>query len=199
MIFFIKGVLEHVLEQSVVIDVSGVGYQVLVSAKTVAQLPGMGEKVKLYTHMQAKEDGTTLYGFMHMDELDMFNRLISVSGVGPKAAQGLLSVLQPSDMMLAIMTDDSATLSKAPGVGKKTAQRIVLELKDKVKADGVVVAALDSQQSMTHASSQKQDAIDALTALGYSRSEAVKGVLEVALDGMTAEQIIKQTLRKLSS
>ena len=199
MIIFINGILEQILDHAAIVDVGGVGYLAVISPGTAAKLPRLGENVKIYTHMHAKEDGTTLYGFMSMDELNMFNRLITVSGVGPKAAQGLLSVLSPPDVMLAIVSDDLAALSKGPGVGKKTAQRIILELKDKVRTDDVSAAALDNQQSITHASGVKQDAIDALTALGYGRSEAVRCVLEVALEGMTTAQIIKLALRKLSS
>ena len=199
MISFIKGAVEEINEQSIVVDVGGIGYALQMPQRALAGLTKRGESVKIYTHMVTKEDGFVLYGFGDAKERDMFIRLIAVTGVGPKSALGLLSVMEPSAIVLAVLTDDVAALAKAPGIGKKTAQRMALELKDKLKVEGAVGTALHQQQSTEYASGEKQDAIDALLALGYSRSEAVKGVLEVAIEGMSTEQIIKQTLRKLSS
>ncbi|MCL2707839.1 MAG: Holliday junction branch migration protein RuvA, partial [Defluviitaleaceae bacterium] len=127
MIAHIKGTVEHVAELSAVIEVNGVGYRTLMSATTAARLPARGTEVKIYTYMQVREDGVSLYGFLTPEEVSMFTLLISVSGIGPKAASSMLSVLTPQQTMLAIVADDAAALSKAPGVGKKTAQRIILE------------------------------------------------------------------------
>jgi Holliday junction DNA helicase RuvA len=152
--------------------------------------------------MQVKEDGISLFGFLTQEEVRLFLMLISVSGIGPKMASAILSALSPQQLVLAIVTDDTAALSKAPGVGKKTAQRIALELRDKMKTDGASYAdgaglPAGSFAAFTQ-SDGKQDALDALLALGYSRSEALKAVMECATEGMKTEQIIKEALRKLA-
>ncbi len=199
MIVFVRGILENIINNNVIIDCNGIGYNVLVSNLTVSNLPKIGESVKIYTNMQVREDGVSLYGFLSMEELNMFNILVSVSGVGPKLALSVLSSLSPSKVIMAIATDDIITLSKVSGVGKKTAQRVILELKDKVKANDVEINNIQTNQQLNNLSSnEKQDAIDALISLGYNRSEAIKGVMEVALEGMKTEQIIKLSLKILN-
>lgn len=199
MISYIKGTVEHMTDASVVIECGGIGYQISVSAATLGKISGK-HQVKIYTYMHVREDGISLYGFMTAEEIDMFHKLISVSGLGPKSAMGMLSALTPSQIMLAIVTDDVGALSKAPGVGKKTAQRMILELKDKIKTeDAVADMAVSAQESLKISSGAKQDAIDALIALGYGRSEAVRAVMAVAVEGLTTEQIIKNALRRLNS
>jgi Holliday junction DNA helicase RuvA len=186
-------------ENAVVVECGGIGYQIAVSAATLGKISGQRE-IKIYTYMHVQENGISLYGFLSNEEIDMFYKLISVSGLGPKSALGMLSAITPSQIMLAIVTDDIAALSKAPGVGKKTAQRMILELKDKVKTeDAVAGMAATTQESLKLSSGAKQDAIDALIALGYSRSEGVRAVMEVAVEGLTTEQIIKNALRKLNT
>ncbi len=200
MITFIKGILECVTDNSIIIDCNGVGYEVFVSTATMSNICKMGEQLKINTYMQVREDGVCLFGFLTKEELKMFNLLISVSGIGPKVALSVLACFKPSEIMLAIITEDTAKLGKAPGIGKKTAGRMILELKDKIKTSDSISDVIDNQQQInTGDNSPKQDAIDALIALGYSRSEALKGVLEVSVEGMSTEQIIKQTLRKLST
>ena len=200
-ITFVEGVLEYRFESSLVINCGGVGYSVQTGAGFGAGLVP-GEKVRIFTHMSVKEDGCSLFGFLTLEELNMFNKLITVSGVGPKAAQSLLAALPPDKLVLAVLTDDVASLGKAQGVGKKTAARIVLELKDKFAASSQARAyeaqgAIDTENSRTMSSTEKQDATDALVALGYSRADAMKAVLETAFAGMRAEEIIKAALRKL--
>ncbi len=200
MFAFISGTLSYINENSVVIETAGIGYRLLVSERTVSKLPKEGEFVKLFTHMNVKEDGITLYGFFSNDELEVFITLTSVSGVGPKAALAILSVLEPQEIYLAIVTEDSASISKAQGVGKKIAARIVMELKDKIKNNsyiGSVSNVISPQQTLAASSQEKQDAIDALTALGYSKSEAVKSVMEVSIDGMSADNIIRLAIKKI--
>ena len=198
---FVEGVLEFRLESVLVINCGGVGYSVQTGAAAgMGLMPG--EKVRIYTHMSVKEDGCSLFGFLTLEELTMFNKLISVSGVGPKAAQSLLAALPPAKLTLAILTDDVASLAKAQGVGKKTAARVVLELKDKLASSAQAEAyeaqgRISAENSRVMSSSEKQDAADALTALGYPRAEAMKVVLETAFEGMSAEDIIKAALRKL--
>ena len=198
---FVEGVLEFRFEGVLVINCGGVGYSVQTGlAAGAALVPG--ERVRVYTHMSVKDDGCSLFGFLTLEELSMFNMLITVSGVGPKAAQSMLATLVPSRLTLAILTDDVAALAKAPGVGKKTAARVVLELKDKLAASSQAQAyeaqgVIDTQGSRTMSSGEKQDAADALVALGYARADATRAVLESAHAGMSAEEIIKAALRKL--
>lgn len=140
MISYIKGTLVHRGNGVVVVEASGLGYEIFVSAATLSVLPEVGETVKIHTHMNVKEDGISLYGFSTAEELELFHRLISVTGVGPKGALGFLSQLKPQEIILAILSDDVKTLSKAPGVGRKTAQRVILELKDKFQtADAIAM------------------------------------------------------------
>ena len=199
MIAYVKGILEYIADQSVVVDVHGIGYLVQVSHATIGRMPSIGKEVKLFTYLQVKEDGQSLHGFLTQEEVQLFMLLISVSGIGPKAAAAILAALTPSQIMIAIVADDAVALSKAPGVGKKTAQRLILELRDKIKTEDTWKGTSDLQATATPTSvSNKQDAMDAMLALGYGRTESMQVVLEVAEDGMSADQIIKLALKKLA-
>jgi len=203
MIAYIKGPLAYINDQSVVIDTHGVGYLVHVSTSTLSRLPSRGAEVQLFTYMQTSENGQSLHGFLTQEEVRLFTLLISVSGIGPKVASQILSTLSPSQVIIAIVADDAAALSKAPGVGKKTAQRVLLELRDKIKtADSWESTGGLEEQSFTGMGtgqrSEKQDAMDALLALGYGRAEAMQAVLEIAEEGMSADQIIRASLKKLA-
>ena len=198
MISFIKGTVAQVLADSVILDNNGLGWQVFMSGSALSRLPHAGETVMLYTHMQLKEDGVSMFGFPEPQEKQLFEMLISVTGVGPKVALSILSVLSPSQLIIAILTDDTASLCKAPGVGKKTAQRVSLELRDKIKSKEAE-SVIDPQQSLSPNQQERQDAMDALIALGYSRADAVRAVMETALPDMKTEQIIRLALRKLAS
>jgi len=198
MIYFLKGAVAQVLDSSVIVDINGMGWQVFMSGSALDRLPHVGENVMLYTHMQTKEDSTSLYGFLDQQEKQLFEILISVTGVGPKAALNILSVLSPEQLITAILSDDVATLSKAPGIGKKTSQRISLELRDKLKSKGMETN-LDPQQSLGASHEQRHDAIDALIALGYKKTDAVKAVMETALTDMKTEEIIRLALRKIAA
>lgn len=191
LIAHIRGRLEHVLERSIVVDAGGVGYAVNVSPATLSRLPGLGEEVKVFTHMQVSENSQSLYGFLTHEEVSLFALLISVSGIGPRVATGILGALTPSQVMAAILADDSAALSRAPGVGRKTAQRLALELRDKIRGDG-------ASPRPAAGGGAKQDALDALLALGYGRAEAMQSILEVADDEMAADGVIRLALRKLA-
>jgi len=156
-----------------------------------------GQRVKLHTCLQIKENDISIIGFLSPEDAKIFNMLISVSGVGTKAALAIQSVLDASQIILAIITEEADQLTRAQGVGKKLASRIVLELKDKLK-NNEGYEALRPQQTVTSGDGQaKQDAIDALLALGYSRAEALRVVMEITTDGMNTEQIIRQSLKKL--
>jgi len=199
-IAYIKGTVEQLSGQSVTLDNQGIGYIINASPATLSRLPKKGEPTQLYTHMQVKEDGISLFGFLTPEELQMYNLLISVSGVGPKVGMSILAALTPAQIVTAIANGDAIAFSKAPGVGKKTAQRISLELQDKIKSkDSAGNFASDTATTMAvGTSSEKQDAIDALLALGYSYNESLRVVLEVAVEGMTVEQIIKGALKKMA-
>jgi len=201
MIAFIKGTVVKIFQSSFIIENNDIGYLINVSASTLSKL-NHSEKVKIYTYQIIREDENSLYGFLTSDELDMFEKLISVSGIGPKGAISMLSFLSPSEITLAIVSEDIKTLSKAQGVGKKTASRLILELKDKVSNSETHSTSIDSNNSNSSfggQSSAKKDAIEALISLGYNRSESVKLVMEIAMPDMTLEQIIKHSLKKLSS
>ena len=188
MISYIKGTLERRGENDIIVEAGGIGYRIFVSPATLAKLPQTGEAVQIFTYFSVKEDGMSLYGFAAREEQEMFEKLLLVNGVGPKGALGFLSVLNPSEIVMAILSDDVKTLSKAPGVGRKTAQRVILDLKDKFKTeDAESVGGGDA----------KFEAIDAMTALGYSRSEAAQAVNAVAAEGMTTEDILKAALKRM--
>lgn len=199
MISYIKGALERRAESYIIIETGGIGYQIFVSPATLAKLPQTGEMVKVFTYFSVKEDGISLYGFATMEEQEMFHKLLTVSGVGPKGALGFLSQLTPQEIILAIISEDVKTLSKAPGVGRKTAQRVILELKDKFKTEDALSMGEELQGVVETAmgGDAKFEAIDAMTALGYSRSEAAKAVNAVAAEGMSTEDILKAALKKM--
>lgn len=199
MISYIKGTLERRAESYIIIETGGIGFQIFVSPATLAKLPRTGEEVKIYTYFSVKEDGMSLYGFASPEEQEMFDRLLTVSGVGPKGALGFLSQLTPQEIVLAILSEDVKTLSKAPGIGRKTAQRVILELKDKCRTEEALSMGeeLESLVEVAAEGGAKFEAIDAMTALGYSRSEAAKAVNAVAAEGMSTEDILKAALKKM--
>lgn len=199
MISYIKGTLERRAESYIIIETGGIGYQIFVSPATLAKLPQTGEVVKVFTYFSVKEDGISLYGFATMEEQEMFHKLLTVSGVGPKGALGFLSQLTPQEIILAIISEDVKTLSKAPGVGRKTAQRVILELKDKFKTEDALSMGeeLQGAAETSVGGDAKFEAIDAMTALGYSRSEAAKAVNAVAAEGLSTEDILKAALKKM--
>ena len=198
MIAYVKGTLALTNDNSAVVDVGGVGYLVHVSAATLSRLPSRGSELQLFTYMQTTDSGSSLHGFLTQEEVRLFTLLISVSGIGAKVATAILGTLSPQQIMLAIVAEDSAALSKAPGVGKKTAQRMVLELRDKIKTNDPweESSAITTGGAVT--SGEKQDAMDALLALGYGRGETMQTLLEVAEEGMTADNIIRLYLKKLA-
>lgn len=198
MFSYITGVVEHIDESSLILECNGIGYKLLVPGSTIGHVAHKGQ-AKIYTVFSAGENGVFLYGFASEEERGLFELLTSVTGVGPKAALSLLTALTPSQLALAIVTEDDKALSRANGIGKKTAQRISLELKDKIRGyDSAADMAVNPQQIIGAAGGgPKQDAIEALVSLGYGRSEAVRAVLEVALPEMEADKIIKAALKKL--
>lgn len=198
MINYISGTLKGVSTDSVVVDNNGMGYLVSVSAKTIEKFPSVGEQVCVYTYMSVSENAVALYGFSSEEELRLFNMIINVSGIGPKGALGILGTVSPSQFIMAVLTDDIKTLSTAPGIGKKTAQRLVLELKDKLNSGDALESAGLEAESVSVATGEKEEAVLALAALGFGKSEAVNAVNAVYTEGMTAEKTISLSLKVLS-
>ena len=148
MIEFLRGKVADLGLNRICIDVNGVGYVVSISETTASLMPSVGEEVKIYTYMSVREDGVSLYGFPAYDDLEIFKLLISVSGVGPKGALAVLSCLPPDDLRFAILSGDSKAIAKAPGIGKKTAERVIIDLKDKISAEDTVRGVLESSKSV---------------------------------------------------
>ncbi|KAF5075850.1 Holliday junction ATP-dependent DNA helicase RuvA [anaerobic digester metagenome] len=196
MISYIKGTLAHRGESYIILENGGIGYQIFVSAGFLSRMPDAGKEIKIFTYMSVKEDGISLFGFSSKEEQEMFLKLLTVGGVGPKGALGFLSQLTPQEIVMAILSADAKTLSKAPGVGKKTAQRVILELKDKCTTEDAIAVPMEMVDGDA-VGGAKFEAIEALTALGYSRSEAAKAVGMVAAEGMTTEDILKAALKKM--
>ena len=201
MYYYLNGTLAYRDSGVCVVDCGGVGYKCTVSLNTSASLTSkLGEQVKLYTHLAVREDGIELFGFMSEDELSSFKLLITVSGVGPKAAISILSELTPAKLAIAICSDDKKAISRANGIGPKTAARIVLELKDKL--GGQVFTDNDNtisaqELSTSTPSGKRKDAEDALTVLGYSRNEAAAALRTIDTDSLELDEIIRQALKKL--
>ena len=205
MIAYVNGILESIEEGLAIVDVGGVGMNVFISGSTMDRMPGIGEAVKLYTYTSVKEDSFILYGFLSRDELSLFKMLISVNGIGPKGGLSILSVMTPDDLRFAIMAGDAGTISKAPGVGKKTAERITLELRDKIKAtedDMLRSSSAVTLDDLTgEASSARDEAVAALVALGYNSSDAMKAVRKVLAENDSAsgdtEMLLKLALKEM--
>ena len=198
MFYYVSGTVAHVEPRLAVIDCGGVGFACSTTANTLSALT-KGKQAKLYTHLAVKEDDMTLYGFASREELNLFRQLISVSGVGPKAALAILSVSTPSNLALSIITGDTKPLVAAPGVGKKIAQRVVLELKDKLaKEQGDALEQYTAPQNgLALAEDKLGESAAALAVLGYSQSEINLALKGIDLEGLTPEQIIKQALKKM--
>ncbi len=202
MFYYLKGTLAYTEPGLAVLDVGGVGYRLTVSGTTYSALPRTSSEptVKLYTHMAVREDDVELFGFYSGEELSAFKLLITVSGVGPKAAMAILTLLTPEKFALAVCSEDTKTLSKASGVGAKTAARIVLELKDKMsnEAPAIMQSGGDSAAiSAVGAPGKLSEAIDALCVLGYSRPEAMSAIKGLDTDSLPLEEIIRLSLKKL--
>lgn len=197
MISYIKGELTEILEDGVVVEASGVGYYIMVPASLFRELPKTGSPVKLFTHFQVKEDAMSLYGFFRRDDVRMFRMLIGVNGIGPKAALGILSVLTPDELRFAVLAEDAAAISRAPGIGKKTAQKCILELKDKLSLAEAIQLKLsqNAQAPSENEEVYRDEAVQALASLGYSASDAMRAVR--AATGSRVEELIKSALRQI--
>lgn len=202
MIGFIRGIVDTLSESSALIDVNGVGYEVNIGSGTASAMPGTGNEVKLFTYLAVREDDMSLFGFLKKDELDIFKMLIKVSGIGPRGAQAILSVMSVSDLRFAILTGDAKAISRAPGIGGKTAQKLIVELKDKI-GDVSSYEAEASTMELTGGGSafipdERTEAAEALIALGYSQTEAYRAVKSADVpEGADANIILKAALKYL--
>ena len=183
MIAFVRGIAVDMTENSVIVETGGIGYEIYMTGTDLFQIH-MGEEVKIHTYFNVREDAMQLYGFRSKDDLQMFKLLLGVNGVGPKAAVGVLAGITADELRFAILSDDVKTLSKAPGIGKKTAQKLILELKDKMKLEDAFEIKLAHEQEKAAAglgevSDGRQEAVEALVALGYSSADALRAVRKV--------------------
>ena len=198
MISYIRGELVALEEDKVIVDVGGVGYGIFMSGQAMGQLPPVGSKVKIHTYLNVKEDAMQLYGFLNRDALSVFG----VSGIGPKGGLGILAQLTPDELRFAVMSKDIKAISAAPGIGKKTAEKLIVELKDKLKIEDVldhqVEAANGAAEDTVNAQGLQADAVQALTALGYGSTEALQAVRKVEMDeSTTVEDLLKGALKYL--
>lgn len=202
MISFVRGTLSEILENVVVVDNNGVGYNVEVPFSVISGLPAIGSEVKLYTYLSVREDAMKLFGFLTRDDLNIFKLLIGVSGIGPKGALAILSAMTPNDLRIAVMSDDAKAIAKAPGIGLKTAQKLIIEAKGKISVPDYMDSgstSLSAAAAIPEEADPRAEAIAALTALGYSNSEAVLAVKKVEYtDGMDAEAVLKASLKHLT-
>jgi len=203
MISFLKGYIEEKSEKSIFLDVNGVGYEIYMPTGSASMLPTIGEEVKIHTYLQISENGIGLYGFLTKDELNVFKLLITVNGIGPKGAVGILSALSANELRLAVLTDDDKAIAKAPGIGAKTAKKLILELKDKFHLEDALDEISEPVRAVQQGGSEMNDAhveaVQALVALGYSNSDALKAV-KLADTGaeMNTEALLKAALKQLA-
>lgn len=202
MISYVRGELASIEEDKAIIDVGGVGYGVYMPQQSLSLLPEAGSEVKLYTYLNVKEDAMQLFGFLTRDDLEIFRLVIGVSGIGPKGGLNILSCMNPDELRFAIMSGDAKAISAAPGIGKKTAEKLIVELKDKVDIEDMLEHAAhgkeDGASVMPSADSDMQaEAVQALVALGYGSAESLRAVKKVSPECETVEDILKEALKYL--
>ena len=199
MISYIRGELADVREDQVVIDVGGVGYGIFMSGSDIARLPSTGQEVKINTYLHVKEDVMQLFGFLTRDGLEVFRLIIGVSGIGPKGGLNILNQMTPNDLRFAVLAGDVKAISKAQGIGKKTAEKLILELKDKFQLEDAFDKKMSHVQEEAAAKGDGgagAEAVQALVALGYSGTEALQAVKKVeGADQMDAEAVLKAALK----
>ncbi len=200
MISYIRGNLAAMERDKVIVDVHGVGYGVFMPERSMGLLPQMGSEVKLHTYLNVREDAMQLFGFLTRDDLAVFKLLIGVSGIGPKGGLGILSQLSADDLRFAVLSGDVKAISATPGIGKKTAEKLIIELKDKLDLDdmlhpadeGIPAAGAGADPGAT---SVQSEAVQALVALGYGSTESLKAVKKVKLEDATVEEVLKAALK----
>ena len=199
MIAYIKGIFEEITEDGIVVEAGGVGYGIAVPPALASELR-QGEEVKIYTYFQVAEDMQKLYGFGSREDRKVFTRLLKVSGIGPKLAMSIMGAVPTDELKLAVITGDVKSLSRAPGLGKKTAEKLILELKDSFDASELVTGGNETQGMPLVMGDAFSEATQALMALGYSSSEAMKAVRKVeAREGMTVDDVLQEAFRQLAA
>lgn len=199
MISYIRGELAALDKEKVIVDVGGVGYGIYMPGQAMALLPPTGSEVKIHTYLNVREDAMQLFGFLTRDDLEIFKLLIGVSGIGPKGGLSILSKLSPDDLRYAVLAGDVKAISAAPGIGKKTAEKLIIELKDKLDIADVLDHAIgnDSAPAAFSDSSIQSEAVQALVALGYGSTESLRAVKQVTLENPTVEDLLKEALKNL--
>ena len=200
---YIKGELVEILEDSIVVENHGIGYNIRIPGSILDSLEGIGQQIKIYTYTYIREDAMLLYGFLTRDDLNVFKLLLGVSGIGPKGALAILSVMTPDDLRFAVLGEDDKTIAKAPGIGKKSAQRLIIELKDKMRLEEAFALKTEheaiKQAENSPMYSVKNEAVQALVALGYSSAEAMKAVNGIAItEETTVEEVLKTALKQMA-
>lgn len=200
MISYVRGELAAVEPQKAIVDVGGVGYGVYMPQQALSLLPQPGNEVKLYTYLNVKEDAMQLFGFLTKDDLEIFKLVIGVSGIGPKGGLNILSCMSPDELRFAIMSGDAKAISAAPGIGKKTAEKLILELKDKLNLEDALSHSQEADSApgpgAVLSGSVQNDAVQALVALGYGSTEALKAVRQVEItEDMQVEGVLKRALK----
>ncbi|MCI8972944.1 MAG: Holliday junction branch migration protein RuvA [Lachnospiraceae bacterium] len=199
---YIKGEIIDISEDNLVLECNNIGYNIRIPLSVAQRLPGIGATVKIYTYTSVREDAFNLFGFLSKDDLEIYKKLIAVNGIGPKGALSILSAMSADDLRFAILSGDAAAIAKAQGVGKKSAERIILELRDKVQFMGSAATDLEvlTSSDTTAETNAKNEAIEALTSLGYSPSDALRAVRQIELtEDMDAGTILKQALKLIST
>lgn len=201
MIAYVKGIIEDITEDNVVVDMNGFGINVRISADTASRLPGIGEEAKLYTYTCVREDAFLLYGFLSRNDLEIFKKCITVNGIGPKGALAILSVMDADTLRFAILSGDIKAISKAPGIGARTAERLILELKDKLKIDDTMIDREIVQTALNTSvadNAQISEAVEALVSLGYGRTESIKAIKAIDnIETLDSGTILKAALKKM--
>lgn len=200
MISYVRGELAAVEKEKVIVDVGGIGYGVFMPEASMGMLPQIGEEVKLHTYLNVREDAMQLFGFLTRDDLEIFRMLIGVSGIGPKGGLSILSKLTADDLRFAILSGDAKAISSAPGIGKKTAEKVIIELKDKLNLEEVLEPkTMSSSETIGGVSGEIQsEAVQALVALGYGSTESLRAVKKVDTEqAETVEDVLKQALKNL--
>lgn len=202
MISYIRGELAAIEEQKAIVDVNGIGYGVYMPQQSLSLLPPAGTEIKLYTYLNVREDAMQLFGFLTRDDLEIFKLVIGVSGIGPKGGLNILSCMTPDELRFAIMSSDAKAISAAPGIGKKTAEKMIVELRDKVDIETMLDHAAHGFQpeglvSQAAENSIQTEAVQALVALGYSSAESLRAVKKVTVSCSTVEDVLKEALKYL--
>lgn len=198
MISYIKGELAEVTTDAIIVENKGMGYQIFTPLTVLSQMPAVGSTVKVYTYLYVREDVLCLYGFLTRDDLQVFKLLITVNGIGPKGALGILSAISTDELRFAVMAADAKTISKAPGIGQKTAQRLIIELKDKLKLTDIMGEQETAVRNDMGLENQRNEAALALVELGYSQAEAMRAIRQANItEDMTVNEMLKAALRQM--